>query len=100
MPTAAILPLAQLSATGPLTEADLVRTTGLEPSVVENCLGALCEHKFASDCNAGYEATDKGKAVFRAIATKLIIRKRFEMKSRFEHLNSLYDQLNKAWHKA
>ena len=99
MPIAAILPLAQLSANGPLTEADLVRTTGLELSVVDNCLGALCEQKLASECNAGFEATDKGKDVFRAIGTKLVIRRRFEMKGRYEHLTGLYKHLNAKWYK-
>lgn len=99
MPITAILPLAKLSATGPLTEADLVRATGLELSVVESSLGALCKHKLASECNAGFEATDKGKDVCRAVGTKLVMRKRFEMKSRYEHLNSVYEQLCAEWHK-
>ena len=99
LPIATILPLAQLSAIGPMTRADLVGVTEQEMSVVEDCLGVLCEYTLARECSVGFEATDKGKDVFLAIGTQLIIRKRLEMKSEYERLDSLYEQLIIAWYK-
>lgn len=99
LPIATILPLAQLSAIGPMTVTDLVRITELKKSVVEDCLDALCDYKLARECSVGFEATDKGKDVFLAIGTQLIIRKKLEMNCRNEHLDSLYEQLIVAWYK-
>lgn len=99
IPLAAILSLAQLSASGPMIETELARATGQELWEIEICLDALCEYKLARECSDGFEATHKGKEAFRAIGTNMVIRKRLEMKARFDHLTRLYEQINMAWEK-
>lgn len=98
VPISAVLLLAQLSPKGPSDEHALVRSTGLDLPTIEECLVALGEYKFVKECSAGYEATDKGNEAFRAIGTKMIIRRRLEMKSMYEHLDRLYNGLATAWH--
>ena len=99
LPISAVLPLAQLSAKGPSDEQALVRSTGLDSATIEACLAALGEYGFVRECSAGYMATDKGNKAFRAIGKNMIMRKRLEMKSMYEHLDRLYKGVAAAaWH--
>ena len=89
IPTLAVLPLAHLSANGLSNEQALIRATGIDQEHIAAYLEFLCELKFINQCSDGYEATDKGKNAFSSIGRNFIIRKRIEMKSRFDELDGL-----------
>lgn len=98
IPIMAVFPLAQLSAKGPSDEQTLVQATGLDLPIIEACLEALGEYKFVEECSAGYVASDKGNKAFRAIGKNMIMRRRLEMKSMYEHLDCLYRGIAADWH--
>ena len=93
MPLLAVLPLAHLAASGMSDERGLALATGIDPEKMEEYLENLCEFKFVKQCLGGYEATAKGMDAFGEIGKNFIIRKRLEMKSRFEHLDHLLHQM-------
>lgn len=89
IPTLAVLPLAHLSANGMSDEQGLVRATGIDQERIATYLEVLCDLKFVDACEGGYVATDTGKSAFASIGRNFIIRKRLEMKGRFENLDGL-----------
>ncbi len=93
MPVLAVFPLAHLSANGPSDERGLARATLLNQEQLEEFLERLCELKLVQSCVDGYEATEKGKNAFSSIGRNFITRKLFEMQSRVEHLDRLYEQM-------
>lgn len=90
IPREAVFVLAKLATKGPSVPTDLVRATHLDLETVEACLEALKVQELVQHCVAGYESTASGSMLFRAIGTKLVLRKRFELKAHFEHLDRLY----------
>lgn len=99
LPKKALVTLARLSAQGPLDTKALARETEFDTAELEDHLDALLENNLVATCANGFETTDSGKEVFRALGTKLVNRKLFEMKGRIDHLESIRKAIGPMWHK-
>lgn len=94
IPVTALIVLARLSAFGTSDERALSTATGMSADTVLERLEALEEFGFVTAKDNSYEATARGDEAFIAIGRKMVVRKRFEMKRQYDHLDQLYQNLS------
>jgi hypothetical protein len=94
IPPQAILPLANLVATGENDAQRISLALGIDESKVNEYLEALCEFKFAEKTWNGYKATQNGEQAFEAIAQRMIARELYEVNARLQHLKELTQAAN------
>ena len=89
IPAQAILPLAKLVADGEADVARLAQALGVEESILDEHLDALCEFKFAEWTGSGYTSTAAGAQAFDAIGQQMVARQLFELRRQLDQLEQL-----------